>query len=576
MHFPVNMKVSVWRLAGLALAFTFYLVMPCSADLIDDLQPLDGYVVMARDNEFIIDLDGQDGVAVGDIFSVMGEAEEIIHPVTKKAIGELDTVKGVLKVVRIGDGYSFARPLDKSSAIKRGDPIHRYSSLKAIFWDYDEKNEALYNHLQNKLSSLKWQEYDVAQQQRPTTPAPSGKNEQVLIFIAQDDTLEVRDGDFGLVKKYSLSGAMLPSQTEAPVLSPADSKQQNRNRTLSTSTLTALPEENRAVISYGSATAASPLLNNTMMADVLNQGDRRLLAVTDGSRITVYTMDEPLQQLAEGRLDRYGKILAVQWWQPDTNGPLYLAALGWTDEQLDSTIFVFEDGRLRIVTGGLNTILGSFDIDRDGRPETLLSQRFDAETFFGRRINEIYWHNSELQQRSTSLQLPSKFTVIGGQLADLTGDGKLEAIYVRDGTLRIYSGKKRLYASAKQMGGSLSVLTYKVDPSLLDYRTTSVFFEIAPVIVDIDHDGISEVIVVSSDQSAIKAPGIASTIDQSRLLVLNYERGGFLKGFVGDPVGAAIQGLDVTDNQLLLVTTETGSPLEQGGGSRIHTIRLAQ
>ena len=66
MHFPVNMNVSVWRLAALTLAFALYLVTPCSADLVDDLQPLDGYVVMARDNEFIIDLDSQDGVAVGD------------------------------------------------------------------------------------------------------------------------------------------------------------------------------------------------------------------------------------------------------------------------------------------------------------------------------------------------------------------------------------------------------------------------------------------------------------------------------------------------------------------------------
>ncbi len=571
------MKVSLWRLPSLTLAVILYLVTPCSADLIDDLQPLDGYVVMARDKEFIIDLDGEDGIAVGDIFSVMDEGEELVHPVTKKVIGKLDTVKGVLRVVRLEDGYSFARPLGKSSAIKRGDTIRRYSSLKAVFWDYDEENEALYNHLQSSLDSLNWQQYDLAQQQRPATPAPiESSNTQVLVFVAQGETLEVRDGGFGLVRKYSLSGATLPSKPETPVLSPVDAKEKSGARTLSTATLTAPLEEKAAIVSYGSSLGVSPLLDNTMMADVLDQGDLRLLAVTDGGKIKVFAMDDQLQQLAEGQLDRFGKILAVQWWQPDKNGPLYLAALGWTDDQLDSTIFLFEDGRLRIVAGGIDTILGSFDIDRDGRPETLLSQRFDSETFFGRRINELYWQNSQLYQRSTNLQLPAKFTVIGGQLADLTGDGKLEAIYVRDGTLRIYSGKKRLYASAKQMGGSLSVLTYKVDPSLRDYRSTSVFFEIAPVVFDIDRDGISEVIVVSSDQSAIRAPGIASTIDQSRLLVLNYEKGGFLKGYVGDPVGAAIQGLDVTDDQLLLVTTETGSPLEKGGGSRLHTIRLAQ
>ena len=34
-----------------------------------------------------------------------------------------------------------------------------------------------------------------------------------------------------------------------------------------------------------------------------------------------------------------------------------------------------ELGRLTTVSSGLDTILGSFDLDQDGRPETLLSQR---------------------------------------------------------------------------------------------------------------------------------------------------------------------------------------------------------
>ncbi|HKJ64708.1 MAG TPA: hypothetical protein VJ969_04860, partial [Desulfopila sp.] len=189
-------------------------------------------------------------------------------------------------------------------------------------------------------------------------------------------------------------------------------------------------------------------------------------------------------------------------------------------------------------------------------------------------IQELYWQQSQLQHKDPAVQLPPKFNVISGQIADLTGDGKLENAYIRNGVLWIYSGKKRLYASPKQMGGSLSILTYKVDPTLLDYRTTSVFFEIAPVAVDVDGDGRKELLGVSSDQSSFKIPGITTTIDKSWIMVFDYEEENFVKSSLTPQVSAAIQGLGVTDHQLLLVTTDTGDSPEAGGSSRLHSVDL--
>jgi hypothetical protein len=232
------------------------------------------------------------------------------------------------------------------------------------------------------------------------------------------------------------------------------------------------------------------------------------------------------------------------------------------------------NNQLTAVERGLDSILGSFDLDKDGRPETLLSQNFDADSFFGRSINEMYWHNSQLKQKDITLELPTKFTVIGGLLADLTGDGKLEAAYVRNGSLWVYSGKKKIYVSPRQMGGSLSALTYKVDPTLLDYRSTSVFFEVAPIAVDIDADGRRELLVVSSDQSSIKAPGLMTTIDKSRIAVFNYENGSFVRGTVGEPIDAAIQGLGADGRQILFVATDPGSLLDQGGSSQLQILDI--
>lgn len=67
-------------------------------DITQDFEPISGYVVMSDGGEFIIDLDDTQGIAPGDIFSVISPGKKIVHPVTKKVLGTLEEVKGVLKV----------------------------------------------------------------------------------------------------------------------------------------------------------------------------------------------------------------------------------------------------------------------------------------------------------------------------------------------------------------------------------------------------------------------------------------------------------------------------------------------
>lgn len=561
------------KIIVLVLGVVFFLYNPSSADILNDLQPVNGYVVKAGNEEIIIDLDTSDGIAVGDIFSVLGPGEKLVHPVTQKVIGRLEKVKVILRVVRVNDGFSFARPLGKTDGVKRGDPIQRFSSLTAIFWDYSDQNKTLYDQLQASLPSLKWQEYQISQNLRPEKPSPQANKKDALYFIILKNALEVRDPDFGMIRQYSLNdtASALKIATALPLVDRSYISE--KPKPVETTALSGSSQP--AVIDYGSARRTDQLTSNTLMAAYLRNGDRNLLAATDGKIIRVFNQDDKLELIAKGNVKRYGQILTVKWWQPEPEGPLYLTALAWTDDTLDSTIFLFDGNSLVVAASGLNTILGSFDLDYDGRPETLLSQEFDPENFFGRRIHEAYWQASALKYKKFTLQLPPKFTVIGGQLADLTGDGKLEAAYIRSGTLWVYSGKKMLYTSSGHMGGSLSVLTYKVDPTVVDYRTTSVFFEVTPIAVDLDTDGRRELLAVSSNQSSIKMPGVMSTIDRSHIKVFNYENGSFVKGTVGEPVEAAIQGLEVDGDQLLFIATDTVSPLADGGASRLQAINLA-
>ena len=94
-----------------ALSALFCLPSLGLADIIEDFKPIDGYVVLAEDNNFIIDLDGEDGIAIGDIFSVIGPGKKLVHPISQKVIGNLEEVKGVVRVVKIDNGFSHVRPI---------------------------------------------------------------------------------------------------------------------------------------------------------------------------------------------------------------------------------------------------------------------------------------------------------------------------------------------------------------------------------------------------------------------------------------------------------------------------------
>ena len=127
---PLLRKLSIW---AILMTASFSILFTANAATIDeiaeDFKPLTGYVVMSSEGEYIIDLDDSNGVAINDLFSVITPGKKIIHPVTQKVLGTLEEVKGILKVIRIKPGYSFARALAKSKNIKRGDS-------KYLFFQY--------------------------------------------------------------------------------------------------------------------------------------------------------------------------------------------------------------------------------------------------------------------------------------------------------------------------------------------------------------------------------------------------------------------------------------------------------
>lgn len=546
-------------------------VIPAQAGLIErmteDFRSLSGYIVKSAGSEFIIDLDQSHGISRGDLFSVVTIGEEVVHPVTGKVLGSLEEAKGILQVTRLKQGYSYARLLEKSAEIKSGDPIRRFENLPAIIWDYTGDGRVFYNQLQSAVPGLEWQDYDSAQLTKPDTLLlPPGQSSTVY-FILTDSGIEVRGPKFVVLHKYELPQSLSADRKTSTIVKK------------SLPPPAPVPEEKKDT-GYSAVFKAAQTIGNlpgvTLMADFVKFDDQLLLATTDGSEIYVFEVTDNLRLITNGDTPAPAQIVALNWWLPVEGKSPYLAVVAWSDRKLVSTIFRFYGGRLSPMKGNLPRILGTFDLNGDGRPETLLGQTFDSEDFFGTNIRTLFFKDEKIKSERPPIFLPRRFTVLGSQIADLTGDGKLESVFIRSGILYIYHGKKQLYASQKEMGGTISVLTYEKDLLTKDIMTQTAAFEISPVAADIDGDGRLELLVVSSDKKFFTAPGITPNVKKTRLAVLKYQDGRFVKGTIGENIERPIQGLTVSDGRVLFVISEPGSIFGKEGSSHLLGYPLAK
>jgi hypothetical protein len=312
------------------------------------------------------------------------------------------------------------------------------------------------------------------------------------------------------------------------------------------------------------------------MADFVRDGDRLLLAATDGKRIEVFAVGDNLVPVATGDAPRSGRIYSLHWWQPRPDAPPLLAASFAVEENkayspsmgqtLQGALFALREGRLAPIPEEIPYLLGSFDRDGDGVRETLLGQSFDRDIFFGDRVREIRLKEGTPAIDEPSFPIPRPFSVQGTLFADLTGDGRTETVLVRNRALSVYQGAKLLYESSREMGGSLSVLTYDVNPGAKDRLFATAAFEVPPVAVDLDGDGRVEVVAIAFEGSGL---GIGSGVRKSWLATLTYRDGRFVRGTLGPELETPLQGLYPDRNGMYVVATRSPSALTRQKGESL-------
>ncbi|MEZ4601688.1 MAG: hypothetical protein R2940_18005 [Syntrophotaleaceae bacterium] len=560
------------RMSFLALLLLLS-VVPALAGTIDelakDLKSVSGYVVLPVQGEFLIDLDASQGVKTGDLFAVVQAGEKITHPVTGKVLGTLDITKGVLQVTQVKGGYSHARPVGAAKDIQRGDQIRRFENLRAAFWDYTGKGESVFAQVKEALPALDWQDYASAQKTKPGEPAPPKSGSVDLVLVLDAHKLTVRDGSFGILRTYPAPESAQPvAAASAPVQAAAVPYK------LESAPAAAAPAGVRYEAAFPGFKAVGAIGFPTVTSDFINDGTKLLLAASDGVTIKIMGVGASLNPVAETKTADLAQVLALHWWQPAA-GQLYLAMSGWQDSQLSSALYKLDGNRLTLVEKFLPQMFGTYDRDGDGRRELLLAQNFDRSMVWGTLIKEGTLKGKSLSLKEVSFELPQRFTVAGSLMADITGNGQQETIFVRDGLLYIYSGTKQLYKSPKMMGGTLARIIYEEQPNARETNINYAAFEIPPVAADLDGDGQLELLAVASDTSLLSAPGLDPGVKKSWLAVLKYRDNMFVKGTLGEELEVPLQGLTVNGKDVLFIATEKGTIFGKDGESQLLVFPLA-
>ncbi len=557
------------KLTAAAVFGLLLMACPASAgvleELVADLKPVDGYVVLPVRDEFLIDLDARHGLTAGDLLAVIQSGEPIIHPVTGAVLGSLDVRKALLQVTRVKEGFSHARPVDGGPAVARGDRVRRYGHLRASFLDYTGRGEAFFAELAAALPEMEWQDYAAAQAERPErmTAARPGGNADLLVAL-EGRSLSVRDGFGRLLYAYPAPDPNSVEAAPSPTPYRLDSP---------------LPDGGAGSVRYKPSfptfKTAGPVGFAAVAASFVRHQEQLLMAASDGTTIAIFAADERLQSLTELKPDGIDQVASLCWWQPEP-GTLYLAVTGWKQPRISSALYLYRDGDLVTLAEGLPFMLGSFNRDGDDRKELLLAQNFDRDLVWGTLVRQVALKENGVDFAPAEVELPRRFTVTGSLMADITGDGKAETIFIRDGLLYVFSGRRQLYRSTRMMGGSLSRFLFEKNPHARDTLTGYATFEVAPVAADLEGDGVLELLSVASDGSLSAVPGIASGVKKSWISVLKKRDGMFVKGELGEALELPMQGLYVDADRVLFLATETGSVFGVGGESQLLIFPLGR
>jgi len=235
------------------------------------------------------------------------------------------------------------------------------------------------------------------------------------------------------------------------------------------------------------------------------------VVVTDGLKVYVYKI---VNQAFEGDWTYgargFGRIFSVQFADLTGTGRLEVVVNRYDPRAgMNSFIVGVANGKPTAPVEDFDSILLAVDEQGTGVKRTLWAQRYRSETFFTKGQAEEFALKGRTLVKVKTAVVPDTFRATGATFTNVNGKGSRTLAFIDEqNRLRIASGTEEGYRSGSVVGGGGERIEVIRD---IERGGRSYFYtlEPTPLSVDLDGDGIDEIIV---PQNQIETGGLLGII----------------------------------------------------------------
>src|SRR5262245_10606324 len=482
----------------------------------------------------------QAGVQPGVELTVVREGRELYHPTTKKLLGRTQETLGRIVVTEVFDEHSIARVIEGDGAFQPGDRA-RANAAKIRLTVLSLTSGA-------RTKIVEAATYELVQELERTGRFQVSFGDQIIGWLAQEKIsyedfmrgqgvrqaterfkiphllaihfttsqskpfMDVRAFSATMDAPQLQSALFVPSSVRA---SPSQQFSSGPNaqtakiekRSLLTRLLSGDWDPN--TYSAGAATipirniATFPFMVVSMDVAVAPADKVARVVVTDGQKVWVYRLvGEKLD--GEWTYDKRlrGKILSVQF--ADLNGDGVLdVVVNRQDARTGmlSSIITGRNGRPVVLADEIDLLLLAVDETGDGLNKGLWGQIYQPEKFWTRGTATRYVLKGDQVVATTRVVVHDSFRPTGATFTNIGGKDRLLAFVDEQSRLVMSLGSQEMWRSLTIVGGGLTQGMVQI-PMMQTMVDKFFKFEPNPLSVDLDGDGVQEVVIPINEEEA--------------------------------------------------------------------------
>ena len=568
---------------------------------------VDGDVLEVQDGSVTLSLGKKDGLAPGVELSVYREGRELRHPRTGALLGKTEESVGRVRVEQVLEAYATGR-VTQATEIKPGDRVRvsagkvtltvvpmvegvkdalAEAAVQALVEDLNRTGRfqiAMGDAMAAALVQEGLSRADILEGKGMAKRAERQKIENALVVLVKTvdkkPFMDVRLFSFPGPSQVLTTGLFVPASVRpAPQgnFSASDKSRPNQTARQPQSLLSRLLTGELDSGAYSTGEGSIPLKEIAKFPFVVLSLDIAVapadktprMVVTDGHKVYLYKIVERvLEPEWTWTGNATASVFGVQLADLDGDGVLEVVVNRYHPNPgilLNSLILGSRDGKPVVLVKDINQTLLAVDATGDGVKRTLWAQDFVQTGFWkAGQVDRVALRDGRLVQEAR-VAVPSTFRATGATMSNIAGKNAFRALAFVDehNRLRISMDTEEVWRSASPVGGGASKLGVEMQVGRAT-RTNIYIHEPNPVAVDLDGDGIEEIVVPQN-----QVPGRLAVIFKGPA---GYRFQSVNSGFEGTITGLGVIPGDPTPSLVVAVTRYYGVLTTAGDTQIIMTI----